>query len=180
MVIGLDLDRTLIKPVVENHLLACFKLKVSNIPKVRDFWYSNLPEEVREEIFRNYRNDFYMNKFMLPIPGSAEKIKEWHEKGHKMVIITARDDQGEEIRKGTVKLVNRLFPQIKIIEFTDMRESKETLMEKHALDIWCDDAPHGIKTALSLGIKCYMINTAFNKEYDLGVPKIDSIGEINV
>ena len=92
-------------------------------------------------------------------PGAKEKLKEWRQSGHKIVLITARC---KEIREKTVEMVNRLFPGlISEIEFVNPGQSKIELMRKHKIDVWVDDSPVEIKNSIALKIKTFLICNEF-------------------
>lgn len=159
-IIGVDLDSTLI----ENNICAkaAKKLGYDYTEKdVTDWYYNNFPEDMRTLAIQMFRDPFVMcEDDIRPIEGSQQKITEWTNRGYEIVLITARV---AAIHEATIKLVNRLYPEIKNINFVDFNESKIDVMVRNKVQIWIDDAPHGVIDAMSLHIPTILISNNLTK-----------------
>jgi hypothetical protein len=103
--------------------------------------------------------DIMCNK-ISPIEGTQDKIREWDNKDHDIVIITARVKQ---IREETLEMVSSIYPQIKKIKFVDLNESKRFAMQSENIDFWIDDSHVGVVTSIELGIPTVMISNKYTK-----------------
>jgi len=177
--IGLDLDSTLIEPYIKAHILASYALKEETIPKLKDFNFSNFKPHVRNEIYRLFLDDFFMNRFMRPIEGTNKKLQIWRQQGHTLTIITARD---ENIQKGSTQMIYRFFPNvIKQIDFVPLGTSKKEKMIDNKLDVWVDDNIDGVETALDLGLKTYIVTHNYNKNLKhKELIRVNNVSEIDI
>jgi len=158
-IIGIDLDSTLI----ETHAAAVASEQLGYPYKNKDVthWnHLNFPEDLRKKIMDHFLDPHHMCDQALPIEKSQQTIKQWSDAGHTIVLITAR---AEPIRAKTIEMVNRLYPEIKDINFVGMDQSKKDVMIEKEIDFWIDDAPHGIIDALSLGIDTYLVSNNYTK-----------------
>ena len=165
MKIGIDLDNTLIKPINNAVDVAAKNLGIKNYPDICDYWFSSLSEEHRNECMRLFNDpDFMGIKNYRPIEHYSvlNKMMKWKKLGHEIVIITARE---EPIHLVTLELVYICFHPIKKVLFCNITESKKQLMIDEKLDVWIDDAPHGVETSCKLGIKTYLIYNERTKKY---------------
>lgn len=159
MKIGIDLDSTL----VETHAAAVAAIELGYEIGNKDVtrWnHLNFPEDLRARIMQYFLDPEHMCTLAKPIEGSQETIKKWVNAGHEIILITAR---AEPIRKGTIEMVNRLYPEIKDINFVGMDQSKISVMLEKNVDCWIDDAPHGVLDSLSLNIDTYLISNNYTK-----------------
>lgn len=167
--IGLDLDRTLVSMVEPTIKVAARNLNIKAYPKPADYWYSNLPEELRNEIFRLYDDPDHATHLKV-IPRVPQKLWEWRKQGHTLIIITARN---QAIRKATVNWIQTYLPMIHKIRFVDMTTSKAGVFKEENIDIWIDDNPFDTITAHDMGIKTCLISnneTPFNWELKNNCP----------
>lgn len=163
MIIGIDLDNTLINHHIQAEDLAAKNLGIKHYPKCNDWNFSNFTEEHKIEIMRLFDDPFFMGiNCNVPVEGSQEKLYEWSMMGHKIIIITARN---KPIRKETKHLVDEFFPIVKRIRFVDIQKSKRHIMLDEKIDVWIDDAPHGVETSCQLGIETYLIYNEETKRY---------------
>lgn len=161
MIIGLDLDGSLIYNTIDVVNLAAKNLGLEKYSVRPDYYFSTLMEEHRKEILRLFLIPEIMCKNMLPFPGTVEKLQEWKDKKYKIVIISARE---KPVYSGTHKMIKELFANlIDTVHFTgNMWGDKKELMLKEKIEIWIDDAPHGIQTSLDLGIETFMIHNSYS------------------
>lgn len=168
MRLGIDLDSTLVNLPTIDKVSSDLELNIKPTD-FHDWNYSQFPKEFRERAMQLFRDSTFMCN-LLPFYGAQEKVKEWSIAGHELVLITARH---EDIRHGTIRLVNRLFPEISTIDFVDQNASKSGLMVKYKLDRWIDDSPHEVENSLSLGIVTHLISndrTPYNHHVKLSRP----------
>jgi len=185
MIIGVDLDQTLIDHNVQVEELAARNLGIKEYPKCHDWGFSNLTTEHKNEIIRLFNTTFYMGvNGNEPIEGSQEKLYKWSMLGHKIVIITARN---KPIRIATEYMVGELFPVVDKLLFVGIEESKKNLMIENKLDVWIDDSPIGVQTSCDLGIETYLIYNDHSKRYiteelvqTLPVKCVESIADIKL
>lgn len=158
-IIGVDLDSTLIKMTVCGK--AAKKLGYDYTDKdVIDWYQSNFPEDMKNLIFEMFQDPDMMCEDVEPIEGSQDKIKEWTDAGHKIVLITAR---GDVLKESTIKFINLLYPEIEDINFVGFNESKlDTLVQKN-VQIYIDDAVHNVMDSISLNIPTILISNKFTK-----------------
>jgi hypothetical protein len=161
--IGIDLDNTLIRSINREVDIAAKNLGIKKYPDICDYWFSNLTKEHRNECMRLFHDPNFMGyKNQIPIENNYYKLIKWQELGYNILIMTARE---KSVHKVTLDLVKLYFPLIKKVLFCDIKESKEQLMLNEGLDIWIDDAPHGIETSCKLGIRTYLIYNERTKKY---------------
>lgn len=159
LVIGVDLDSTLIKTNAAS--VAATALGHPHKDADVTMWnHLNFPDDLRKRIMEYFVNPIFMCDQAEPIAGAQETIKRWAEAGHTIVLITARD---ESIRERTLEMVNRLFPEIKDINFVGMDKSKKDVMIAKKINFWVDDAETGIIDSMSLGISTIMVSNKFTK-----------------
>lgn len=157
MIIGLDLDNTLTRAPVDAADVAAANLGITDYPRViTDYWYSFLSEIHRQEVQRLFLTPEFMGA-VKPLPGVQAKLLAWSLK-HELIIITARE---EPIRDCTRDLIQKYFPMVGEVYFVKIRESKAELMQQLGIEIWIDDAPHGIECSLELGIPTFLVSDAF-------------------
>lgn len=172
MNIGLDLDGTLIDLKIVENLLVEKKINSKLLPKC-DYTFSQFPAELREEIFRRFNIPFYMCSplFAVPYKNVRNKLYEWKREGHKLLLITARNSS---IHHTTKRMLNNYFPRFHKIIFVKMGESKERFFKRERLDVWIDDNPNDVHSALKLGIKTYLVSHN-NTQYNFEARKLDGI-----
>jgi len=180
MIVGLDFDNTLVKSVVSYVKIAAEKTGVKDYPPCHDYWFTDYPEKMREEIFKLFKDPKYMQA-MEPLPGAIKRLELWKRDGHKLIIITARDIL---VKEASLKCINDLFPMIDEVFFVPIGTSKEELFKDLKIDVWIDDSPFDVPTAVRLGIKTYFISnidTFYNWEVaDSKIaPVYDSVANIN-
>lgn len=174
MNIGIDIDDTIAntyetgKPYLENYIKNILKkeLKYDLYDKVD---YYNLskkfgiePEEERE-FWQNYFVSIVKN--VVPKKSSVEIINELKEKGNKIILITARFDDGiSDIKKITeewLKENNIVFDKL-IID----AQNKLEIAKQEEIDIFIDDSIRNCEMVSSGGIKTYMFSTEINQSYN--------------
>lgn len=155
----MDLDSTLIKMTVAGRAANELGYDYTDVDVI-DWYQSNFPDDMKNLMLEMFRDPRIMCENNEPIEGSQQKIKEWTDHGHEIVLITAR---GPELEPGTIALVNELYPEIEDINFVGPSDSKiDTLIDKE-VQLWVDDAPHGVIDAMSLHIPTIMISNNYTK-----------------
>lgn len=157
--IGVDLDSTLIKMTVCGKAAKMLGYDYKDVDVI-DWYQSNFPDDMKHMILSMFNDPVIMSEDVEPIEGSQKKIKEWSESGHRIVLITAR---GTALEPSTVAMVNRLYPEIKELNFVNFNESKIDTMIANNIDVWVDDAPHGVIDAMSLHIPTIMVSNNYTK-----------------
>ena len=166
MIIGIDLDQTLIHHIIQAEDLAAKNLGITDYPECNDWYFSNFSKEHKTEMMRLFNDLFFMGiNYNNPIVGSQEKLFKWSMLGHKIIIITARN---KPVIEATKHLVEDFFPVVNGLFFVDINTSKKGIMLKEKIDVWIDDSPTGIKTSCELGIETYVIYNDITKRY---IPK---------
>ena len=157
--IGIDLDSTLIMMTVAGRAANQLGYDFTGVDVI-DWYQSNFPDDMKNLMLEMFKDPQIMCEESEPIEGSQDKIREWIEYGHEVILITAR---GKELEPRTIKMVNSLYPELTDINFVGFDESKiDTLIGKE-VHIWIDDAPHGVIDAMSLHIPTILISNNFTK-----------------
>lgn len=178
MIIGIDLDNTLVCTTKKVHKLAARNLNLKKLPPAHDYWYTGWPENIRTEVLRLYRDPEFMGG-VEPYTGVKDKLIAWKKEGHTLIILTARS---KNIRKVTKSLVNRHFPMIDILDFVDMGKSKESLFKKYRLNYWIDDNPIDVQNSVKMGIQTCLISnsdTPYNLDAQGTFKRYASVRDIN-
>jgi uncharacterized HAD superfamily protein len=170
-VIGLDLDNTLAEASIITLAAKEVGLEEYSDYTPRDWTSSTFPVILRDRINEMYISNKYMCDNLKIIKGSKELIKKLKNKGHKLIIITARY---YKLEKKTRSFIKKNFPEIDEIYFVDPYETKKGLFKKFKLDFWIDDAPHEIMNSILLGIKSFMISNETTK-YNWHMKKITGL-----
>jgi hypothetical protein len=107
-----------------------------------------------------FNDPFVMCEDVEPIEGSQDTIRKWANAGHEVVLITAR---GPALEEPTRRMVSALYPEIRDVNFVNFNESKiDKLIEKN-IDVWIDDAPHGVIDSMSLHIPTILVSNSYTK-----------------
>jgi len=184
MIIGIDLDETIIYHVVQPEEQAARNLGIKEYSECNDWYFSNLTKRHKTEIMRLFNDPYYMGlKCNCPIKGSIDKLSEWS-LYHKIIIITARN---KSVRKATKYMVEKFFPSVNDLIFVDIEHSKKEAMIESQIDLWVDDNPKGVQTSCELGIETYLIYNDQTKRYIsreiikvLPVKCIESIADVKL
>lgn len=169
--IALDIDDTLFfNPIVPN-VIKEFGLDVT----VHSWDMHELGEDVLGILYKRFLMPEYMCN-LEPTEGTIEKVHSWHEKGYRMVGLTARKPI---IQNETREMVKKYFPYIEDVfcagEYrTDnpahpiMNKGKNIALVKEGCHILIDDGGHNIEASLHLPwMKRYLISnehTSYNWE----------------
>ena len=157
--IGVDLDSTLIKMTVCGKAAKALGYDYKDVDVI-DWYQSNFPDDMKHMILSMFNDPKVMSEDCEPIEGSQETIKRWIEAGHQITLITAR---GPQLEPSTIKMVNALYPEIHDINFVNFNESKIDTMIGKEIDIWVDDAPHGVIDGMSLHVPTIMVSNNYTK-----------------
>jgi 5'(3')-deoxyribonucleotidase len=179
-IIGIDLDTTLVMLNVVTR--ASKELGYDYGETDTHTWNQRqFPDDLRERIFELFVDDDHMNS-VDPIPGSVDQIKKWSDDGHTIHVITAR---AAGIRDNTIKLVERYYPSVNGVHFVDHSQTKIPTMKSLSVDLWIDDAPHGVEESIEHGFETYLISNKYTKynwpAKDLpGIKIVKHVGEIKL
>jgi 5'(3')-deoxyribonucleotidase len=181
MNIGIDLDTTLIKlPHME---IASKEFGVNfNETDVQDWAFQKgFTELFRKRIFELFSDPVIMCEKIVPIDGTQNKIREWFNRGFNLNVITSRADI---LQFKTVEMISILYPEISSVHFCPINKDKNEILIDKKIDIFIDDGPHNIESALKLkNINCIMISNKYTR-YNWHLRGIvnwkKSISEINL
>lgn len=183
MNIGIDIDGTMF----DNFIIECVskehKLNYTKKDVIR--WdLTGIPDVIREEVFRRYKNPLYMcnKKYNKPVINLKSKLETWKKQGHKLIVISARDSK---VRLDTKRMLNNYFEGFDKILFVNPSSTKKFKFLNEKLDIWIDDNPKECKSAVDLGIKTFLISNQ-KTHYNHNIRKykninvVSNISEINL
>lgn len=154
--IGIDFDNTLVKMKEPTIKVAARNLNIKNYEKPKDYFYSNVEENLRNEVFRLFDDPVHACN-IIKLPRVHNKLLLWKSFGHNLVLITGGN---EPIRKARTQWINNNFPMLEKINFVDIGKSKKDIFEEENIDVWIDDSPIDTVTAHEMGIlTCLISNT---------------------
>lgn len=156
--IGVDLDSTLITMTVAGKAAKKLGYDYKDVDVI-DWYQSNFPDDMKHMILSMFNDPVVMSEDVQPIEGSQETIKRWAAAGHRIVLITAR---GTALEPSTIRMVRALYPEIEDIN-VNFNESKIDTMIAKGIDVWIDDAPHGVIDGMSLRIPTFLISNNYTK-----------------
>jgi beta-phosphoglucomutase-like phosphatase (HAD superfamily) len=178
MIIGVDLDETLIdSSVIWKRAFKEFDMESSYKPP-QAWSFPNYPDKVRKRIFELFEDPMAMTTIPL-FAGARSKLMELKLLGHRIIVITSR-----YAYIPTQEFIKTNFPAVDKVIISGFTESKKKYFIDECLDLWIDDAPHGIKDAMSMGIKTILISnldTPYNHHMrNIGFGWVDSFSELDV
>jgi len=176
MIIGIDVDGTMF----DNYIIECVSKEHGYNYTKKDIikWdLTGVPDVIREEVFRRYKNPIYMcnKKYTKPIKNLKSKLEEWKKKGHTLVVISARDSR---VRLDTKRMLNNYFDRFDKIIFVNPDSPKKFQFINEKLDIWIDDNPKECKSAVDLGIKTFLISNSKTR-YNYNTRKYKNINVVD-
>ncbi|HKL44543.1 MAG TPA: hypothetical protein VJ892_04700, partial [Candidatus Absconditabacterales bacterium] len=134
--------------------------------------------------------DFFLNHDSLslikPVQGAKEKLLEFKKKGYKLYVITGRPD---ELKKHTFDWLSLHYSGIfEDVFFTNADKKnailKSEICKKLGSEFMVEDDLRFARDIASKGIKVYLIDKPWNKDYDKsidkGIIKIKDWSEANV
>lgn len=146
-----DLDDTLFESNVIMDVVNQYGLPYKR-EDIKTWEIVELPEYCRMEIRKRWKLPEYMCN-LKPCENSEEKIRKWHNEGHKIFCITSRD---LSIEKETKNMVRKHFPGI--TETFVVNGSKNKVLSEIKPDLFIDDGPHYVIESINLNIKTVMIS----------------------
>ena len=157
MIICCDLDNCLICPPAVK--LASSSLNYEHREEDASDWtFSIWPEELRQQVFKNFTDPAIMCDQAMIIEGAQAKIREWTLAGHFVYVITARD---AVLKEKTLELVKKNFPEVIETILVGFNESKNDTLKSLECDLFIDDSPFNIENSQKLGIKSIMISNKY-------------------
>lgn len=175
--IAMDLDGTLVNWINTPEKIAAHKLGVEK-PKITDYYYKGLSNKLRLEIFKLFKDFEFMSMNNLTYDiFDIYALDEWSKTGHTLTIITSRDNSFE-LKKETKRIIKEWFPMIDNTIITKKEIYKIDIFESLKLDIWIDDHPDIVNKANDLGIKTYLIDKPYNKNYFIDFKRIKNIYQL--
>ena len=100
------------------------------------------------------------------MPGSVEKINGWYDSGHKIIILTAREEHWRPQTEEWLKKMGVKHHELILDDNKGPRAVKENI------DIMIDDKPSNIEDLQKNGIKAYVFDRPWNQ--DVEAPRIQS------
>lgn len=177
MRIALDLDNTLFNTPIIEGVLKDLNANI-NRDDVRHWSMKELPDEIRNEVFKRFVSPKYMCN-LKPTKGTRSKLEQWANQGHDLICITSRDTLIEE---ETVAMVRRIYPMIS--KTYVVHKTKEKILNETYSSLLIDDGTQYIKDALRIGVRAVLItnkNTPYNWDRNFkGVPEVERISQINL
>ena len=167
LVIGIDIDGVIadFQPVLMG--LASEYVPISeedkHIYKVKDTEHgdADLEHKVREEA---------LTKGLVAdaptISGAVEKINGWYDSGHKIVILTAREEHWRDQTEEWLENIDLKHHELILDEDKGPRAVKE------GIDIMIDDKPANIEDLQEHGVNAYVFDRPWNQDVD--APRIHS------
>ena len=170
--LGIDLDGVLVDSVIPVTTMAEMNTGIKAPEGERDWYFSNYPKVLRDEIFRLFKDPKFMCNCMT-FHGVVPTLMKWKDAEHKVHIITAR---APEIRNETEKMVSSTFYTGDDISgrmlydglhFVDIHEPKTEVLRRLSVDMFIDDSPHRVKEACQLGIpRVYLVHNKYTSTYN--------------
>jgi hypothetical protein len=123
-------------------------------------------KELRSRLFKEmYDKGMVAN--MPTIPGAVEKINELHNKGHRIILITARSQGWRDQTEQWLKKIGLKYD--KLVMTAGEGKSKEAREE--GIDVFIDDRPDWVESLVDTGdIKVMVFDQPWNAE--IAVPRI--------
>lgn len=189
--IGLDIDNTMFKLNVMD-LLSTNKGAQYDSEQIYNWDLSDswISPELKKEIKSWFKDDKIMSSLEI-LDGTKEKLEQWKKEGKSLYSVTARSLR---IKDSTIDMLENNFGKDMFsgIAFSSKHtKDKPYYWGYYDINVWIDDNPHDVKTALELGIPTvYGISnehTSYNEvEFDLLKEKysnfriVSSIKEIDL
>ena len=174
MRIGIDIDDTicntseLVHKKIEEYAK---KLKINPLEIMND-------EYLKQDFFNKYLDDIYTRVEVKK--GAVEVLKSLKSKGHKIYIITARNNNTSKKVKDVETITREWFDRNGIV-IDEMiidayGDGKASACKKHLIDIMIEDNPYNYKKIISTGTKCLLFDD--RGRYDLGKDYVTTWKEI--
>lgn len=93
------------------------------------------------------------------LEGAQETLLKWKTEGHSVHIVTARPSV---IVEGTREMVKTHFPMVDSVNFCNMGEDKNVILERLGCTVFIDDAPLNLEAALGR-FRVLMISNKYTK-----------------
>lgn len=170
---GIDIDDTIsntyetLLPYLENYIKNILKKEFYNQPSKIDYYKLEkrygITHEEEEKFWLDYFVEIIEN--VVPKKSAVETIKKIKEKGHNVILITARfTNQKADILEVTKKwLENNNIEYDKLIINS---QNKLEIAQQEKIDIFLDDSIRNCEMISSGNIKTYIIKTQNNEFYD--------------
>lgn len=171
MIIGIDCDEVLAETL--DQILETPFFKEKNIHRTDIHSYDlrenkQLPITVEEGIdlfFWFFESKEFRNT--KPVIGAKEKLQEWKNQGHTLVVITGRP---LAFKEKTIEWINQYFPNIFddylfAGAYTDQEISKSELCKQRGIEVVVEDNLMFVKDLSQHHIPCFLIDKPRNKSY---------------
>lgn len=179
MVVAIDIDDTLFCNHMVPNIIKEYGLNIQH----HSWDMHELGDNVLNVLYRRFLMPSFMCR-LSPFDGSVERVKEWHDAGHKIICITARHPH---IRTTTTRMVQKHFPFITDVHFAkefrgtmhepEMDNGKNAALSQTNSSVIIDDASHNIEASLIFpNMKRFLISnegTSYNWDF---VKKVASEG----
>ena len=154
-VVMFDIDDTLVNNTVIENVLKKFGCEDTRIQF--DYFSMDIPAEAKDLITAKFVCNDTVSSFE-PNPGMKELVQKLHEKGFKLISITARP---EYVRTGTMVMMRKHFPQIQNVFFAGSFNKIEFIKAQGVTHI--DDSAKVMSDCQGLGLKLFMISNDMTK-----------------
>lgn len=178
MRIGIDIDGTLTN-IIDSVIAYGQEYELENnleggIANPKSDFFQTAFEWGTEIGSKFWRENFAKINQVEPRPLTKKYLDKLYEEGHEIYIITARSSQElRDPRKISIKwLKKHKIPFEKI--FVNI-ENKGLICKQNNVDLFIDDLPRNIDSAVSYGIKTFIMNSVTNEIYNKeGVTRVYS------
>lgn len=170
---GIDIDDTIsntyetMLPYLEKYMNNVLNKEFNNLPSKIDYY--NL--EKKYGITNEEEDDFWENNFVeiienvIPKKSSLDVLKKIKEKGHKLILITARF----EVPGANIVGITKNWLKENGIEYDKLivnSQNKLEIAQNENIDIFLDDSIRNCEMVSSGNIKTFMIKTQNNEFYE--------------
>lgn len=115
-----------------------------------------IPQIEIDEFFKSFGNDIFKN--LETLPKVVDFINEWYDKGHQIIIITARPLEAKEV---TVKWLSEKGIKYHEIFFD---EEKSQLAKEKKIELFIDDHPIVVEAMFKAEIKTIFMDIPKNRK----------------
>lgn len=174
MKIGIDIDDTITDTSLHfiKFVAEYFKLD-KNYLKENNIFYINLPEELKDKRQEFEKFIYKKELYKIPIKNFAiQAINLLKERGHKIIIITARDNKNFDYPyEQTIKQLR--FHGIKYDKII-CGTNKGKICEEEKIDIMLDDSITNLTNIKKIVKYVFLFTSPYNKNLNVQFERVDS------
>jgi FMN phosphatase YigB (HAD superfamily) len=158
VIVAIDIDSTL-HPYWEQFQRAARKRFGIELPYEEQVTW-DVPE-LRPEQFKVVLADTHKPEAILaakPFPGAVETIREWHEAGHRIHVVSHR-------HAGAAEATERWLHEIGLpYDGLDLSEDKIAYAARVGVELLIDDSPENLLAATAAGIRAATLSHPWNRD----------------